>query len=276
MAGAERVFEILDAQSDVKDDGKLELKDCKGVVEFKDVAFNYLPDVPVLRDINFKIDSGKMLAIVGVTGAGKTTIISTLARFYDIEKGEILIDGQNIKDVSLKSLRDNISAVLQDVFLFNGTVFENIAYAMPNSSQEEVEKAAMGARIHDDILAMPEGYGTVIGERGVRLSGGQKQRLSIARAILRNSPILILDEATASVDVETEHFIQQSIADLAGTRTIIVIAHRLSTIKKADEIIVIGGGTIQERGTHEQLIKRNGIYANLANVQISGAEDDGK
>lgn len=268
MAGAERIYEILNTEPAIKDNKNAKpLQKCHGNIEFKNVSFSYRKGIEVLKDISFKIEQGKMLAIVGPTGAGKTTIISLISRFYDVDGGEVLIEGKNIKDITLRSLRDNISIVLQDVFLFNGTISENIAYANPVAEEKDIVNAAKLARIHDDIMKMPEGYDTLIGERGLKLSGGQKQRLSIARAILRNTPILILDEATASVDTQTEKHIQEAINSLAGTRTMIVIAHRLSTIKKADKIIVIDNKGIVEEGTHEQLMKNNGLYSKLSLTQ---------
>jgi len=262
MAGAERVFELLDEKSDIiEKETAEELTDCKGKIVFENVAFEYLKDRPVLKNVNVNVPAGSMLAIVGPTGAGKTTLAGLVPRFFDTISGRVLVDGKDVRDLKLKSLRSHISMVLQDVFLFGGTVTANISYANPDATHEEIEKAAKLAGIHEDIIKMPDGYQTVIGERGVKLSGGQKQRLSIARAVLRDSPILILDEATAAVDIETENKIRSAIQSLTGTRTIIVIAHRLSTVKKADQIIVIDNGTIAEQGTHEELTQKDGIYA---------------
>ena len=262
MAGAERVFEILDEKSDIIDkENSEELTDCKGEIVFENVAFEYLKDRPILQNVNVTVPAGSMLAIVGPTGAGKTTLAGLVPRFFDTISGRVLVDGKDVRNLKLKSLRSHISMVLQDVFLFGGTVTANISYANPGAAHEEIEKAAKLAGIHEDIIKMPEGYDTVIGERGVKLSGGQKQRLSIARAILRDSPILILDEATAAVDIETENKIRAAIQSLTGTRTIIVIAHRLSTVKKADQIIVLDKNTIAEQGTHDELTKKGGIYA---------------
>jgi len=269
MAGAERVFEVLDTEPDIVDSpNAVEVKECRGELEFRNVSFEYIPSVPVLKNVSFKAEAGKMLALVGPTGVGKTTVISLIARFYDPVSGSILLDGKDLRDITLASLRNQISIVLQDIFLFNGTVAENIAYGKKDASLEEIVNAAKVARAHEFIMEMPEGYDTVIGERGVKLSGGQKQRLSIARAVLRNTPILILDEATASVDVETEEKIQQAILELAGTKTIIVVAHRLSTVKRADNILVIKDGEIAESGTHDELIAKNGLYKQLCDIQF--------
>jgi len=269
VAGADRVFEVLDTEPDIVDSSDaVEIAQSKGELEFKNVSFEYIPSVPVLKNVSFKAEAGKMLALVGPTGVGKTTVISLIARFYDPVAGSILLDGKDLRDITLASLRNQISIVLQDIFLFNGSVAENIAYGKKDASLEEIVNAAKAARAHEFIMEMPEGYDTVIGERGVKLSGGQKQRLSIARAVLRNTPILIFDEATAAVDVETEEKIQQAIQELAGSKTIIVVAHRLSTVKRADNILVIQEGEIAESGTHEQLIARNGIYKQLCDIQF--------
>jgi ATP-binding cassette subfamily B protein len=216
-----------------------------------------------------------MLALVGPTGVGKTTLTQLISRFYEPNQGRILIDGQDISGMTLESLRRNISPVLQDTFLFNGTIAENIGYARPTATLEEIREAAKAANIHDDIAAMPDGYDTQVGERGMRLSGGQKQRIAIARAILRRSPIIILDEATASVDVETEQQIQRAIANVAGKSTIIAIAHRLSSIRNADQILVIEEGRVTERGTHDELIALGGSYARMQRIQSAAASEGG-
>ncbi|MGE5612831.1 MAG: ABC transporter ATP-binding protein [Bacillota bacterium] len=269
IAGADRVFEVLDTEPDIADTpGAVEITSSKGDIVFEDVSFGYLDSTPVLKNISFHAAPGRMIALVGPTGVGKTTIISLIARFYDPVSGRILLDGRDLREITLTSLRNQISIVLQDIFLFNGTVAENIAYGCKKASMEEIIQAAKTARAHEFIVEMPEGYDTVIGERGVKLSGGQKQRLSIARAVLRNTPILILDEATAAVDVETESRIQQAIQELAKDRTIIVVAHRLSTIKRADTILVIHEGRIVESGNHSELLAHNGMYRQLYELQF--------
>jgi ATP-binding cassette, subfamily B, bacterial len=268
LAGAERVFEVLDTDSDIKDKpGAKKVGKLSGELEFNKISFSYKDNIPVLEDISFEVKAGQMLALVGPTGVGKTTISALIARFYDPKSGSITMDGINIKDITLESLRNQLSLVLQDVFLFNGTIAENIAYGCDNATKEAIGHAAEAACIDAYINSLPEKYETVIGERGVRLSGGQKQRISIARSVLRNSPILILDEATSSVDTETETEIQNAINKIAGTRTLIVIAHRLSTVKRADKIIVLEDGKIAEQGKHDELIKQDGVYANLCNIQ---------
>lgn len=270
LAGAERVALILDTPSAIQNakDAK-PLKDVKGALCFDNVTFHYENEIPVLKHVSFSCEPGMMVALVGPTGVGKTTATQLISRFYDPIEGRILIDGQDIKTVTLESLRHNISPVLQDTFLFNGSIAENIGYARPDATQEEIEAAAKAAHIHEDILHMPQQYETQVGERGLRLSGGQKQRVAIARAILRTSPIIILDEATASVDVATERQIQKAIGELAGKRTIIAIAHRLSTIMNADLILVINDGEIVERGTHAELMEKKGVYYNMQKAQIT-------
>ena len=262
-----RVLELLDTESEIKEDS--DAKDIPvgaGEVRFENVVFGYNNENKVLDDISFDVKPGKMLAIVGATGVGKTTIVSLLERFYDPQSGKITIDGYDIHHSTLASLRQNISIVLQDVFLFNGTVYDNIAYGVEEATEDEVYAAAKIACADEFIREMPDGYMTKIGERGVRLSGGQKQRIAIARAVLRKTPILVLDEATSAVDNETEAQIQKAIENLSGNHTLIVIAHRLTTIMKADDIIVLRDGKIAEKGIHEELIRKGGIYSGMCSV----------
>lgn len=270
LSGFRRFSAIMETEPDIEDapDAK-ELKNVKGDVSYDHVTFRYNEDEPVLSDVSFKIPAGRSIALVGPSGGGKTTICSLLPRFYELTDGRITIDGEDIRDFTLESLRKNIGIVQQDVYLFCGTVRENIAYGKPDASDEEIIEAAKNANIHDFIMSLPDGYDTFVGERGTRLSGGQKQRISIARVFLKNPPILILDEATSALDNESERHIQKSLEELSKNRTTITIAHRLSTIRGADEIIVITEDGIAERGTHDELMEIDGIYAKYYRMQFS-------
>lgn len=271
LAGAERVIEILDTPLTIKDQpDAVSIGQAEGHITFEHVSFSYTPTTSVLEDISFDIKPGQMVALVGATGVGKTTLTQLVSRFYDPTQGSVYLDGYNLRGITLDSLHSNISLVLQDTFLFNGTIAENIAFAVPTASLHDIEAAARIARIHGDILSMPDGYQTQVGERGMRLSGGQKQRIAIARAVLCKAPVLILDEATASVDVQTESQIQQAIHEIVGTRTIIAIAHRLSTIRHADVIYVFDEGRIVQSGAHEELIVQDGIYRQMCQIQDEG------
>ncbi len=268
LAGFRRFLDVMETEPDIEDapDAK-PLTDVKGHVRYEDVSFHYSDDdTPVLSHVSFDIPAGKSIALVGPSGSGKTTICSLLPRFYDVTGGRITIDGKDVRTLTLKSLRSQIGMVQQDVYLFSGTIRENIAYGKPGASEEEIMEAARRANIHEFISELPEGYDTFVGERGARLSGGQKQRISIARVFLKNPPILILDEATSALDNESERWIQKSLEELSEGRTTITIAHRLSTIRNADEIIVITEDGIAERGTHEQLLEQNGIYAHYSRM----------
>lgn len=268
LSGFRRFVDVMETESEITDapDAK-ELTDVKGHVNYQHFSFHYSDDdTPVLSDISIDIPAGNSVALVGPSGGGKTTICSLLPRFYDVTAGRITIDGKDIRGLTLKSLRNQIGTVQQDVYLFDGTIKDNIAYGKPGASDEEIIEAAKRASIHDFIMELPEQYDTYVGERGTRLSGGQKQRISIARVFLKNPPILILDEATSALDNESERWIQRSLEELSQNRTTITIAHRLSTIRDADEIIVITEDGIAERGTHEELLDMNGVYAAYYNM----------
>ena len=268
LSGFRRFLDVMETESEIKNaDNAAELTDVKGHVRYDHVSFHYSDDeTPVLSDISIDIPAGKSIALVGPSGSGKTTICSLLPRFYDVTGGSITVDGKDIRGLTLKSLRSQIGMVQQDVYLFDGTIKDNIAYGKPGASDEEIIKAAKCASIHDFIMELPDGYDTYVGERGTRLSGGQKQRISIARVFLKNPPILILDEATSALDNESERWIQKSLEELSKNRTTITIAHRLSTIRDADEIIVITEDGIAERGTHAELLSQNGLYAAYYNM----------
>ncbi|CAN5595448.1 ABC transporter ATP-binding protein [soil metagenome] len=267
--GAERVREILDTDTIIpeKSDG-LEPETLQGAIEFRNVAFGYDPTIPILTDVSFKINPGEFVGIVGPTGSGKSTLVSLLPRFYDVWAGDVLIDGNNVRDYKLKPLRDQIGYVLQETVLFRGTIFENIAFGRPSATREEVVAAAKLANADEFIARMPLGYDTLVGERGSTLSGGQRQRIGIARVMVRNSPILLLDEPTAALDSESEKLVIDALQKLMEGKTVIAIAHRLSTIRNASQIIVIAEGVVAENGTHDQLIARNGIYAELHRTQF--------
>ncbi|MGN0329420.1 MAG: ABC transporter ATP-binding protein [Lachnospira sp.] len=270
-SGYERFREIMDIEPDIKEkENAVKLENVKGTIQFDNVSFKYHDGgSEVLSDINLSVDAGKYVALVGASGVGKTTLCSLIPRFYEISSGRILIDGIDIKDVTLKSLRNNIGVVQQDVYLFMGTIKDNIRYGKPDATDDEIIRAAKNANAHDFIMSFPDGYDTDIGQRGVKLSGGQKQRLSIARVFLKNPPILIFDEATSSLDNESEQVVQESLEKLAQNRTTFVIAHRLTTIENAEEILMLTENGIEERGTHKELMELGGAYAAMVKVHES-------
>lgn len=272
-SGFRRFIEVVETKPEIVDKpGAVDLKDVKGNIEYKNVSFSYDTANNVLENIDIQIDAGKTIALVGPSGGGKTTLCSLLPRFYDVTGGSVTIDGHDVRDITLKTLRKAIGIVQQDVYMFAGSIKENIAYGKPDATDEEIMEAAKNANIHDFIVSLDEGYDTYVGERGTRLSGGQKQRIAIARVFLKNPRILILDEATSALDNESERHIQKSLETLSKNRTTVVIAHRLSTIRNADEIIVIGDEGIEERGSHQELIEKNGIYAKYYNMQFEGLD----
>ena len=277
MAAAERIFQILDVHSEVKErPGAVALAPLRTSIEFLKVSFEYADGSGryVLRDVSFRVSAGQMVAIVGLSGAGKTTLVNLLPRFYDVTSGAILVDGIDIRDVTLKSLRSRIGIVTQETVLFDETIANNIAYGSPQATRQEIEDAARAAHAHEFIVTLPDAYETRIGERGQKLSGGQRQRLAIARALLKNSPILILDEATSSLDAESERLVQEALANLMRNRTAFVIAHRLSTVRRADQIIALEHGRVAEIGRHDELLARaDGVYARLYALQIFDKEE---
>ena len=267
-ASARRVFGLLDVEPEIQDpEAPTELARAEGAIRFEEVKFQYDNGVPILQGLDFAVRPGETIGIAGTTGSGKSTLIKLLLRFYDVQEGSIQIDGTDLRSLRLEDLRRNIALVSQDTYLFHGTIAENISYGSGSATMEDVTTASRAARLHDFVVTLPEGYQTLVGERGIKLSGGQRQRLSIARAILKDAPILVLDEATSSVDTETEREIQQNLDAFAAGRTALVVAHRLSTIRNADRIVVLHQGMVAEIGQHDELVEKGGIYADLWKVQ---------
>jgi subfamily B ATP-binding cassette protein MsbA len=267
--GLERIRRILDTDVMIPERADAKpMASCRGEITFENVAFGYDAAAPVLKDVSFKITPGQLVGIVGTTGGGKSTVVSLIPRFYDPIGGRVLIDGVDLKDLELASLRSKIGYVLQDTVLFHGTVRENIAYGRPNATEEEIVAAAKLANAHDFIIEMQHGYDTMVGDRGLTLSGGQRQRIGIARAVIRDTPILILDEPTAALDTESERLVIEGLERLMKGRTVITIAHRLSTIRDAHKIIVLKDGLVHEQGTHDELLALNGVYAELHHIQF--------
>lgn len=277
MNSAQRIFEVVDRETDVPESpDALHIERMQGTVELKNVSFSYEPNKSVLKNVSFKVNKGEMIGLVGHSGAGKSTITNIITRLYDVFDGEVLIDGVNVKNIANESLHSNIGMVLQETYLFSGSIAQNIAYGKPDATIEEIIDAAKSAHAHEFIVNLPDGYDTRLGKGGTDLSGGEKQRISIARAILMNPAILIFDEATSSLDTETEQKIQQAMQSLVKGRTTIAIAHRFSTLKNADRLVVVKNGRIVEEGTHEELFnKENGIYANMAHMQLDALNFEG-
>ena len=274
ISSGRRLFDVLEAQSPVVEkDNALELGRAEGRVRFDNVSFGYDPAVPALRGVNITAERNQVIAILGAPGSGKSTIVNLLPRFYEVDDGCITIDGRDIRDLTLASLRRNVGIVQQDVFLFSATIRDNIAYGASGASLEDVIQAAKVAQLHDHIMTLPDGYDTWVGERGTTLSGGQRQRLSIARSVLTDPPVLILDDSTSSVDVETERLIHRAMVAVMQGRTTFVIAHRLSTVRDADHIIVLERGRIVEQGTHDALYDADGIYREILELQLRPQEE---
>ena len=272
VSAGQRIFEVLDEPSSVQQlpDAKTMSK-IRGHVRFENVSFTY-GDEPILRNVSLEAQPGQVIALLGMPGSGKTTVVHLIPRFYDVTGGRITLDGIDVRDATLDSLRDNVGIAMQDVFLFSATIADNISYGKPGTTQKEVERAARIAQLHEFVVELPDGYDTWVGERGITLSGGQRQRLAIARTVLLDPPILVLDDSTSSIDAGTEHLLREALESVMHGRTTFVIAHRLSTVMHADQIIVLDMGTIAEQGTHRELVQQNGLYRQLYELQLLPAE----